>query len=97
MAKETGQINKSLFALGKVISMLASKDPNVKNQKYIPFRDSKLTMLLQDSLGGTSKALMIACASPSEVYADETLSTLNFASRTMNIKNKPVVQMDAKE
>ena len=52
MAKETGQINKSLFTLGKVISMLSGKDAAKLNQKYIPFRDSKLTMLLQDSLGG---------------------------------------------
>lgn len=51
-------------------------------------------MLLMDSLGGTAKALMIACASPSEVYYDETFSTMNYAARTMNIKNKPVVQMD---
>jgi len=97
MAKETGQINKSLFTLGKVISMLSGKDAAKLNQKYIPFRDSKLTMLLQDSLGGQSKALMIACVSPSEVYIDETVSTLNYATRTMNIKNKPVVMMDAKE
>lgn len=54
-------------------------------------------MLLMDSLGGTSKALMIACVSPSQVYGEETISTLNYATRTMNIKNKPVVQMDAKE
>jgi|APCry1669189034_1035192.scaffolds.fasta_scaffold50414_1 hypothetical protein len=94
MAKETGQINKSLFTLGKVISMLSSK---VSNEKYIPFRDSKLTMLLQDSLGGTSRALMIACVSPSEAYADETISTLNYATRTMNIKNKPIIQVDPKE
>jgi len=66
MMKETGQINKSLFTLGKVISMLASKEK--LNGKYIPYRDSKLTMLLQDSLGGTSKALMIATVSPSEMY-----------------------------
>jgi len=78
--------------------MLSSKkDPSKINQKYIPYRDSKLTMLLQDSLGGTSKALMIACVSPSETYADETISTLNYATRTMNIKNKPILQMDAKE
>ena len=96
MAKETGQINKSLFTLGKVISMLASKEKMI-NQKYIPFRDSKLTMLLQDSLGGTSRALLIACVSPAGTYADETVSTLNFATRTMNIKNKPIIQMDAKE
>lgn len=91
MAKETGQINKSLFTLGKVISMLSSKDTAKLNQKYIPYRDSKLTMLLQDSLGGTSKALMIACVSPSETYVDETTSTLNYATRTMNIKNKPIL------
>ena len=50
-----------------------------------------------DSLGGTSKALMIACVSPSGLYLDETLRTLNYASRTMNIKNKPVIQMDQKD
>ena len=97
MAKETGQINKSLFTLGKVISMLSGAKAEKLNQKYIPYRDSKLTMLLQDSLGGQSKALMIACVSPSEVYTDETISTLNYATRTMNIKNKPIVMMDAKE
>ena len=102
--KETGQINKSLFTLGKVISMLSSKGAqsqgpsNPKDQqKYIPYRDSKLTMLLMDSLGGASKALMIACVSPSHMWAEETISTLNYATRTMNIKNKPIIQMDAKE
>lgn len=98
MAKETGQINKSLFTLGKVISMLSSEKNAAKlNQKYIPYRDSKLTMLLMDSLGGTSKALMIACISPSHMWGEETISTLNYATRTMNIKNKPIIQMDAKE
>ena len=92
MVKETGNINKSLFTLGKVISMLSNeKNASKLNQKYIPYRDSKLTMLLMDSLGGTSKALMIACVSPSHMYADETMSTLNYATRTMNIKNKPVI------
>jgi Kinesin motor domain len=74
MIKETGQINKSLFTLGKVISMLSSTDKKnpqgasgskQDQSKYIPYRDSKLTMLLMDSLGGASKALMIACISPS--------------------------------
>ena len=50
-------------------------------------------MLLMDSIGGASKTLMIACVSPSIVYADETLTTLNYASRAMNIKNKPIVQV----
>jgi hypothetical protein len=57
MVKETGNINKSLFTLGKVISSLSERRVN---KKHIPYRDSKLTMLLMDSLGGTSKALMIA-------------------------------------
>ena len=94
MIKETGNINKSLFVLGKVISILTDKKSNAR---HIPYRDSKLTMLLMDSIGGTSKTLMIACVSPSMTYSDETMSTLNYASRTMNIKNKPLVQMDGKD
>ena len=94
MVKETGNTNKSLFALGKVISSLTDKK---NTNQHIPYRDSKLTMLLMDSIGGTAKTLMIACVSPSSVYSDETMSTLNYASRTMNIKNKPLVQMDSKE
>ena len=94
MIKETGNINKSLFVLGKVISSLTDKK---NTNQHIPYRDSKLTMLLMDSIGGTAKTLMIACVSPSSEYSDETMSTLNYASRTMNIKNKPLVQMDARE
>lgn len=88
MVKETGNINKSLFTLGKIIKSLSDKKKQIP---YIPYRDSKLTMLLMDSLGGTAKALMIACISPSVVYYEETLSTMNYAARTMNIKNRPVV------
>ena len=94
MIKETGNINKSLFVLGKVISTLTEKN---NGNRHIPYRDSKLTMLLMDSIGGSAKTLMIACVSPSMTYSDETMSTLNYASRTMNIKNKPIVQMDGKE
>jgi hypothetical protein len=94
MIKETGNINKSLFVLGKVISSLTDKK---STNQHIPYRDSKLTMLLMDSIGGTAKTLMIACVSPSSVYSDETMSTLNYASRTMNIKNKPLVQTDSRE
>ena len=94
MLKETGNINRSLFALGKVISSLGDRKTR---GKHVPYRDSKLTMLLMDSLGGSSKCLMIATVSPAAQYADETMSTLNYATRAMNIKNKPIVQMDAAE
>ncbi|OMJ79509.1 hypothetical protein SteCoe_20477 [Stentor coeruleus] len=94
MIKETGNINKSLFMLGKVISALGDKK---KVKSHIPYRDSKLTKLLMDSLGGTSKALMIANISPASAYVEETMSTLNYATRAMNIKNKPVIQVDNKE
>lgn len=94
MIKETGNINKSLFTLGKVISALGDKK---KTKSHIPYRDSKLTKLLMDSLGGTSKALMIANISPASAYAEETMSTLNYATRAMNIKNKPIIKVDNKE
>ena len=95
--KESGNINRSLFVLGKVIAALTeSRSNSLQTHSFIPYRDSKLTMLLMDSIGGTAKTLMIACVSPSEIYADETMSTLNYASRAMNIKNRPEVQMDGK-
>ena len=94
MVKETGNINKSLFTLGQVISCLSTKKKQIP---HIPYRDSKLTMLLMDSLGGSAKALMIACVSPSIAYIDETISTLNYAASTMNIRNQPVLQIDAKD
>jgi hypothetical protein len=96
MLKETGNINRSLFVLGKVISSLG--DGRSKGLKpHVPYRDSKLTMLLMDSLGGNSKALMIACISPAASYVEETMSTLNYATRAMNIKNKPLLQVDSSE
>jgi len=95
MVKETGNINKSLFILGKVISVLTDKkDNNTNNKKmHIPYRDSKLTMLLSDSLGGNAKTILIACVTPSSIYADETLSTINYATRAMNIQNKPIIKV----
>jgi kinesin family protein 4/21/27 len=59
----------------------------------VPYRDSKLTRLLQDSIGGNSKTLMIACVSPADTNLDESLNTLKYANRARNIKNKPVVNM----
>lgn len=88
--KETGHINKSLFALSNVISALADTK---KRGGHIPYRDSKLTHLLKDSLGGDGRTLMLACCSPSSHHLDETINTLQFASRTKNIQqNRLVVQ-----
>ncbi|KAL7728452.1 hypothetical protein ACLKA6_005211 [Drosophila palustris] len=88
--KEGVNINKGLLALGNVINVLGSG----QTAGYVPYRQSKLTRLLQDSLGGNSITLMIACVSPADYNVAETLSTLRYADRALQIKNKPVVNMD---
>ena len=88
---ETAAINRSLFALGNVISCLG--DPRRSGQ-HVPYRDSKLTKLLQDSLGGNGLTLMITCVSPSSQWIDETLNALKYANRAKNIVNKPLVHTD---
>ena len=90
--KEGININKSLLALGNVISSLT--DTSKAGGMHVPYRDSKLTRILQDSLGGNSRTSMIACCSPAETNYEETLNTLKYASRARNIKNKPVVNRD---
>ena len=82
----------SLSALGNVISALVDG-----KSKHIPYRTSKLTRLLQDSLGGNTKTVMIAALSPADYNFDETLSTLRYASRAKNIQNKPTVNEDPKD
>ncbi|XP_078182891.1 kinesin-like protein KIF7 isoform X18 [Callithrix jacchus] len=86
--KESIQINSSLLALGNVISALG--DPQ-RRGSHIPYRDSKITRILKDSLGGNAKTVMIACVSPSSTDFDETLNTLNYASRAQNIRNRATV------
>ncbi|XP_075753201.1 kinesin-like protein KIF7 isoform X3 [Pelodiscus sinensis] len=86
--KESIQINSGLLALGNVISALG--DPRRKCS-HIPYRDSKITRILKDSLGGNAQTVMIACVSPSSSDFDESLNTLNYASRAQNIKNRAVV------
>lgn len=90
--KEATKINLSLSALGNVISALVDG-----KAKHIPYRDSKLTRLLQDSLGGNTKTLMVACISPADNNYDETLSTLRYANRAKNIKNKAVINEDPRD
>ncbi|XP_017555513.2 kinesin-like protein KIF21A isoform X1 [Pygocentrus nattereri] len=90
-AKEGISINCGLLALGNVISALGDRS---KRSTHVPYRDSKLTRLLQDSLGGNSQTVMIACTSPSDRDFMETLNTLKYANRARNIKNKVVVNQD---
>ncbi|CAK9197574.1 unnamed protein product [Sphagnum troendelagicum] len=91
--KEGIHINKGLLALGNVISALGD-DKKRKEGGHVPYRDSKLTRLLQDSLGGNSRTVMIACVSPADSNAEETLNTLKYANRARNIQNKPTVNRD---
>lgn len=90
--KEGIDINKGLLALGNVISALG--DDKKRGKVHVPYRDSKLTRMLQDSLGGNSRTLMLTCVSPADVNFDETLNALKYANRARNIKNKPVVNRD---
>ena len=89
--KEGANINVSLSALGNVISALTDK-----KRGHVPYRDSKLTRLLQDSLGGNSVTVMLCNASPASVNADETLSALRFAERAKQIENVAMVNRDPK-
>ncbi|XP_044740263.1 kinesin-like protein unc-104 isoform X3 [Chrysoperla carnea] len=97
--KEGANINKSLTTLGKVISALAeisaSKAKKSKKADFIPYRDSVLTWLLRENLGGNSKTAMIAAISPADINYDETLSTLRYADRAKQIVCKAVVNEDA--
>ncbi|XP_052400035.1 kinesin-like protein KIF21A isoform X1 [Carassius gibelio] len=90
-AKEGISINCGLLALGNVISALGDRS---KQSTHVPYRDSKLTRLLQDSLGGNSRTVMIACTSPSDQDFMETLNTLKYANRARNIKNRVMVNQD---
>lgn len=90
--KEATKINLSLSALMNVITALVDG-----KSSHVPYRDSKLTRLLQDSLGGNVKTCMIANISPSEQSCEETLSTLRYADRAKRIKNKPKINEDPKD
>lgn len=90
--KEATKINLSLSALGNVISALIDE-----KSTHIPYRDSKLTRLLQDSLGGNSKTVMVATIGPASYNFEETLTTLRYANRAKNIKNKPKINEDPKD
>ena len=84
-AREAGNINQSLLTLGRVITALVERAP------HVPYRESKLTRMLQDSLGGRTRTSIIATISPAQVNLEETLSTLDYAHRAKNITNRPEV------
>lgn len=90
--KEATKINLSLSTLCHVISSLTDAKCT-----YIPYRDSKLTRILQDSLGGNTKTVMIAAIGPADYNTEETLSTLRYASRAKSIMNKPRINEDPKD
>ena len=96
-AREGIDINIGLLALGNVINALADEERLASGKQigHVPYRQSKLTRLLQDALGGNSQTLFLACVSPSDTNASETLSTLRYANRARNIKNAPVQNVDA--
>ncbi|KAL4622505.1 kinesin-like protein KIF17 isoform X1 [Arapaima gigas] len=90
--REATKINLSLSALGNVISALVDG-----RSRHVPYRDSKLTRLLQDSLGGNTRTLMVACLSPADNNYEETLSTLRYAHRAKSIQNRPRINEDPKD
>jgi kinesin family protein 16B len=95
--KEGGNINKSLLTFINVISTLADMSSNStgsSSKQYVPYRDSVLTWLLKDSLGGNSKTCILAAISPADINYVETLSTLRYANRAKNIINKPTINED---
>ncbi|RLN97974.1 hypothetical protein BBJ28_00005606, partial [Nothophytophthora sp. Chile5] len=92
--KEGVNINRGLLSLGNVINALCEKSRSQASTIHVPYRDSKLTRLLQDSLGGNSKTLMIACISPADVNYEETSNTLRYASRARSIENKAVINKE---
>ncbi|XP_063064962.1 kinesin-like protein KIF1B isoform X7 [Engraulis encrasicolus] len=92
--KEGANINKSLTTLGKVISALAEVSKKKKKSDFIPYRDSVLTWLLRENLGGNSRTAMVAALSPADINYDETLSTLRYADRAKQIKCNAVINED---
>ena len=95
--KEGCAINQSLTTLGTVISVLAEKSSGKGANKIVPYRDSNLTRMLQNSLGGNAKTIMICAISPSASNYEESLSTLRYADRAKKIVNKAVINESAQD
>jgi hypothetical protein len=95
--KEGVSINSGLLALSKVIMALSDKDKKQFPVTHIPYRDSKLTRLLKDSLSGNSITVMIGCVSPSELNVEETLNTLNYSSFARSVKIQPLLNVEVND
>lgn len=95
LAKECIEINKSLFILRKVITTLNDMQTTGKTA-YVPYRESKLTSLLKESIGGNSYSLMISALSPGDKCIEENISTLNYSTKAAYIANQPVKNQDPK-
>ena len=91
---EGNAINKSLSCLGNVIEVLADHCMGKNLKAVVPYRDSKLTMMLKDALGGNSATIMVCAIRPGHTYYEETLATLRYADRAKKIKNKPTINED---
>ena len=91
---EGNAINKSLSCLGNVIEVLADHAMGVNKKRVVPYRDSALTRMLQDAIGGNSATIMVCAIRPGHTYYEETLGTLRYADRAKKIKNKPTVNED---
>lgn len=91
--KESIEINKSLFILRKVITTLMNSQ-RIGKSTYIPYRDSKLTSILKESIGGNSYSLMISCLAPGDNFIEESLSTLNYSTKAAYISNQPIKNQD---
>lgn len=95
IAKECIEINKSLFILRKVITTLNDMQTTGRTA-YVPYRESKLTSLLKESIGGNSYSLMISALNPSDKYLEENISTLNYSTKAAYIANQPIKNQDPK-
>lgn len=95
--KEGANINKSLSILGRVIGVLAKKADGQAKNEQVPYRESKLTLILKPFLGGNARTAMVAALSPASINYDETRSTLNYAWQVKSIKNNAVVNESAQD
>lgn len=95
--KEASTINQSLFVLRRVITALSKRNEDPQDSGHVPYRDSKLTSLLQHAIGGSGFMLMLACLSPADRHYEENLSTLRYATQAACIKNRPAVNLDPKD